>query len=93
MEDYHTYYVGENEVWEHNANYNDSAPKTNDILKDKNIKETKSKFLLQFDDLSGDGYNLGKLSLASKAAGDIYSFSRGTIPQLLPRLMTGQAPY
>lgn len=41
----------------HNAEYNDSNSKVNDILKDKKIKETKSKSLLQYEDLSGEGYN------------------------------------
>ena len=57
VEDYHTYFVGDCKVWVHNADYNDSNPRVNDILKDKKIKETKSKSLLQYEDVSGDGYN------------------------------------
>ena len=57
VEDFHTYYVGENGVLVHNAEYNDSNTKVNDVLKDKNIKKTKSKSLLQFDDISGKGYS------------------------------------
>lgn len=55
VEDYHTYFVGECEVWVHNANYNDLNPKINDILKDKNLRSDNNS-LLQYDDFSGKGY-------------------------------------
>ena len=41
----------------HNADYNDPNPKVNEILKDKQTKKSTSKSLLQYDDVSGEGYN------------------------------------
>ena len=55
VEDYHTYFVGECNVWVHNTKYNDPNPKINEILKDKNLR-TDNNSLLQYDDFSGKGY-------------------------------------
>ena len=41
----------------HNADYNDPNPKVNEILKDKQSKKSNSKSLLQYEDVSGEGYS------------------------------------